>query len=153
MTTKDENGVGLRVTKVVVNSDSRGYVVNRVSDNALLYFADFDKNADKMTSVDVQNDETEVMTGLGSNEYYLESGGDVFPIIEEANNTTTYGWFAWVKWTFTMDHFWGHETETTGPCTDELMPNGTVQSSQPTLTSHRVFWIRWSSPRPGRKLC
>ena len=153
--TLDENGQELSVSEVIVDSDlhPRGYIVNRTSDNKLLYFADFDTKNNKMTSMDLTTGETDVMDGLNDNEYYLESGGDIISIIEEANSTTTFGLFVWFKWIFTMDNFWGSTIEETGPCTDELQPNGTVISSQPVLTSKRVFWIRWSSPTPGRRLC
>ena len=92
----------------------------------------------------MSTDETDVMTGLNDNEYYLESGGDIISIIEESNNATS-SFFIWFKWVFTMDNFWG-TTYGEGPCGPKEI-NGTFQNVRDVTVTKRVFWIRWKEPQ------
>jgi hypothetical protein len=152
--TKDETGTKLTVTEVIVGKDTkaRGYVVNKTSDNTFLYFADFDRSANTMKATNMITKEVDKVEDVDKNVFYNEVGGDMIQLIDHVNTEsqyTTSSWFAWVKWTFTMDHFWGtSEVDRTGPRYDS-----NLNCYVTVTTVKRVFWIAWSGTRSHQEGC
>ena len=121
--------------EVFVNNEerARGYVVNDKDTNEFLYFIDVDRINYKLTSVDIDANETKVADNINQLENYVSSNQfDMIKVVEDYNDSTVTA------------KVWGtiREWGACGPNSD-----GSAGCFEGELSTYVVFGIR---TRPWR---
>jgi hypothetical protein len=148
----------LTVSEIILSGEvsARGYIVTNKVDNAPLYFADVDREAYNMTSVDIRNNDMRVWTNINQGTLYNTSNQfDFIEIVlqdnENPGDAETRRFWGWDVWEYTpcengrrsavRTHyvFWTMDVSVwqTGVGCDQTLSNDYYGSAAGSFTVHR----------------